>query len=104
MRLGADLLVILAVLTVTTAILLFNPIVDLLYGWLPDPRVRTGSSQADAAEAKGVKGQRAPEPVLAPSRYRRPLSARRRRAGTFQIASSTIARLILSRPPRGRRT
>ena len=49
-----DLPVILGVvLTVTIAILLFNLIVDLLYGGL-DPRVRTGGSQADVAEAKGA--------------------------------------------------
>ena len=62
-----DLPVILGVvLTVTIAIVVFNLIVDLLYGWL-DPRVRTGHSQADVAEAKGAKGQRAPEPVPAPA-------------------------------------
>jgi peptide/nickel transport system permease protein len=42
-----DLPVILGVvLTVTIAIVIFNLIVDLLYGWL-DPRVRVGASQAD---------------------------------------------------------
>ena len=62
-----DLPVILGVvLTVTIAIVVFNLIVDLLYGWL-DPRVRTGNSQADVAEAKGAAGQRAPEPVPAPA-------------------------------------
>ena len=62
-----DLPVILGVvLTVTIAIVVFNLIVDLLYGWL-DPRVRTGTSQADVAEAKGATGQRAPEPVPAPA-------------------------------------
>jgi peptide/nickel transport system permease protein len=60
-----DLPVILGVvLTVTVAILVFNLVVDLLYGWL-DPRVRSGSSRSDVAEARG--GARAPraEPAAA---------------------------------------
>jgi peptide/nickel transport system permease protein len=59
-----DLPVILGiVLTVTVAIVVFNLIVDLLYGWL-DPRVRTDVSRADVdaatAPAPRVRAEAAP--------------------------------------------
>lgn len=64
-----DLPVILGiVLTVTAAIVIFNLVVDLLYGWL-DPRVRSGRSSADlAAEAVPARGpQRSGAPVTSPT-------------------------------------
>lgn len=62
-----DLPVILGVvLTVTVAILVFNLIVDLLYGWL-DPRVRTGSARSAVAEARSDGRAERAEPVPAPA-------------------------------------
>jgi peptide/nickel transport system permease protein len=61
-----DLPVILGVvLTVTAAIVIFNLIVDLLYGWL-DPRVRVGGSRADVEEARSARvprGRTKPAPA-----------------------------------------
>lgn len=62
-----DLPVILGVvLTVTAAVLVFNLIVDLLYGWL-DPRVRSGSPGSYVAEARSGGGATRADPVAAPA-------------------------------------